>query len=187
LNATAQDMDIAPGLLVALDEVYASLRAEHPGLPRALLTVEEPHPAVAVRVACWRPGRLVTAAGVFEGRIAFGYPSPHRDVPRLLLTGPPASILGFLVHEAAHALATARGLADTSRRGSYHNASYRSLAEELGLDVAKDKRDGWTRTSPSAGLLARYEHHLSALLAAMPDAGNVERYGSSGQAQREAS
>lgn len=179
MNATAQDMDIAPGLLTALDEAYATLRAEHPGLPRALVTVEEPHPAVVRRIACWRPGRLVTAAGVFEGRIAFGYPSPHRDVPRLLLVGPPAEILGVLVHEAAHALADARGISDTSRGGTYHNAAYRDLAEELGLDVAKDERDGWTRTAPSPALLGRYGRHLSALAAAMPGAENLERYSSS--------
>jgi hypothetical protein len=179
LSATAQDMDIAPGLLAALDEAYAALRAEHPGLPRALVTVEEPHPAVVRRIACWRPGRLVTAAGVFEGRIAFGYPPPHRAVPRLLLDGPPAGILGTLVHEAAHALADARGIADTSRRGTYHNAAYRDLAEELGLDTAKDERYGWTLTAPSPALLGRYGRHLSALAAAMPGTENVERYGSS--------
>lgn len=187
LNGTAQDTDIAPGLILALDEAYASLRAEHPGLPRALVTVEEPHPAVVTRAACWRPGRLVTAAGVFEGRIAFGYPSPHRDVPRLLLTGPPAKILGILVHESAHALADARGIADRSRRGTYHNERFRDLAEELGLDVTKDDTRGWTRTTPSAGLLARYGRHLSALAAALPGSDNVERYGSSGQSLGEAS
>jgi hypothetical protein len=182
LNATAQNTDIAPGLLVALDRAYASLRAEHPDLPRALVTVEEPHPAVVRRIACWRPGRLVTAAGVFEGRIAFGYPSAHRDVPRILLVGPPTAILGTLVHEAAHALADARGVKDTSRGGTYHNTVYRDLAVELGLDVAKDRRDGWTLTTPSPGLLARYRRHLQAFAAAMPGADNVERYRSSEQA-----
>jgi hypothetical protein len=167
-------MDIAPGLLVALDEVYASLRADHPDLPRALVTVEEPHPAVTHRVACWRAGRFVTAAGVFEGRIAFGYPSPHRGVPRVLFSGRPAAILGALVHEAAHALATARGIADTSRRGTYHNTRYRDLAAELGLDVAKDEKWGWTRTAPSPALLERYGHQLAAVIAAVPgDVGHL--------------
>jgi hypothetical protein len=168
LNGIVQRMDIAPGLLVALDDVYASLRADHPDLPRALVTVEEPHPAVTHRAACWRAGRFVTAAGIFEGRIAFGYPSPHRGVPRVLFGGQPAVILEVLVHEAAHALATARGVADTSRRGTYHNTRYRDLAAELGLDVAKDEKWGWSRTTPSAALLARYERQLAAVTAAVP-------------------
>ncbi len=145
LNGTAQRMDIEPGLVVALDEIYLALRKDHPDLPLALVTVEEPHPAVMFRVACWRPGRFVTAAGVFEGRIAFGYPSPHRTVPRLLFTGTPANVLEVLVHESAHALGTARGIRDTSRRGTYHNDRFRELAEELGLVATKSKTGGWNR------------------------------------------
>jgi hypothetical protein len=154
---------IEPGLLIALDEVYASLRADHPNLPRALVTVEEPHPAVTSRVACWRPGQFVTAAGIFEGRIAFGYPSAHRNVPRTLFDGPAEVVLGDLVHEAAHALATARDIKDTSRGGTWHNDRYKALAEELGLIVSKNDRHGWASTMPGAALLARFRRQLAQL------------------------
>lgn len=159
---------IAPGLLVALDAIYESLRVRHPDLPRALVTVEEPHPAVARRVACWRAGEFVTAAGVFEGRIAFGYPTPHRFVPRVLFTGTAAEVLAVLVHEAAHALAYSRSVKDTSRRGTYHNKCYRDLAAELGLDVAYDQQDGWTVTTASTALLAQFPLELASLAAALP-------------------
>ena len=43
-------------------------------------------------------------------------------------------VLGTLLHEAAHALAHARGIKDTSRQGRYHNKHFKTLAEELGLD-----------------------------------------------------
>jgi hypothetical protein len=156
-------------LLLALDEVYASLRRDHPDLPRALVTVEEPHPAVRHRIACWRAGPFATAAGVFEGRIAFGYPSSHRDVPRVLFTGSAGTVLETVVHEAAHALATARGVKDTSRGGTWHNERYKALAEELGLAVAKSARYGWTDTSASPALLARFRRHLLALDGVRPD------------------
>jgi hypothetical protein len=154
---------IEPGLLRALDDIYASLRADHPDLPRALVTVEEPHPAVRSRVACWRPGPFVTAAGVFEGRIAFGYPSAHRDVPKVLFTGRSPSVVAVLVHESAHALATARGIKDTSRSGTWHNERYKALAEELGLTVKAVAGYGWAFTRPSPGLLARFKRHLAVL------------------------
>jgi hypothetical protein len=160
---------IEPGLLLALDEVYASLRRDHPDLPRALVTVEEPHPAVRSRIACWRPGPFVTATGVFEGRIAFGYPSSHRAVPRMLFTGSAARVLEVVVHEAAHALATARGIKDTSRGGTWHNERYKALAEELGLVVAKTANGGWTDTSASPALVARLKRHLLALDGVRPD------------------
>jgi hypothetical protein len=154
---------IEPGLLLALDEVYASLRKDHPDLPRALVTVEEPHPAVRSRIACWRAGPFITSAGVFEGRIAFGYPSAHRDVPRALFTGPAETVLEVVVHEAAHALATARGIKDTSRGGTWHNVRYKALAEELGLSVARTENRGWDGTSPTPHLLARFRRHLARL------------------------
>jgi hypothetical protein len=59
---------------------------------------------------------------------------------------PATAVTATLVHEAAHALAHARGIKDTSRQGRYHNEEYRKLAEELGLVVNKDKTKGWTVT-----------------------------------------
>jgi hypothetical protein len=162
---------IEPGLLVALDEVYASLRADHPDLPRALVTVEEAHPAVERRAASWRAGQFVTAAGVFEGRIAFIYPSPHRAVPHVLFTGSPETVIGILVHESAHALATARGIKDTSRGGTWHNERYKALAEELGLIVGQDEGGwGWADTSPGPELLRRFKRHLDDLADVRPAA-----------------
>jgi hypothetical protein len=39
-----------------------------------------------------------------------------------------------LIHEAAHSLAGARGIKDTSNRARYHNRAFVKLAEELGLE-----------------------------------------------------
>jgi hypothetical protein len=46
-----------------------------------------------------------------------------------------ADVLGILLPEAAHAIADRRGIKDTSRQGRYHNARFRTLADEVGLEV----------------------------------------------------
>ena len=72
----------------------------------------------------------------------------HSDLPSLAapesLIGESSSAcgteLGFerLLHEAAHGLAAARGIRDTSRAGRYHNRRFLALADELGLDHTAD-------------------------------------------------
>ncbi|MER5867667.1 hypothetical protein [Kitasatospora sp. NPDC002040] len=67
----------------------------------------------------------------------------HQDLPDLAspeaLIGESSSAcgsrLGFerLLHEAAHGLAAARDIRDTSRAGRYHNRRFLLLASELGL------------------------------------------------------
>ncbi|MGQ0575454.1 MAG: hypothetical protein ACT4RN_14780 [Pseudonocardia sp.] len=59
----------------------------------------------------------------------------------------PVQVLGTLLHEAAHALAHVRGIKDTSRQGRWHNAKFKALAEELGIEVVKDERIGWSPTA----------------------------------------
>jgi hypothetical protein len=44
-------------------------------------------------------------------------------------------------------LAHVRGIKDTSRQGRWHNARFKALAEELGIEVTKDPRIGWSPTN----------------------------------------
>lgn len=46
----------------------------------------------------------------------------------------PREVVCQVAHEAAHALAHALGVADTSKRGRYHNSRFRALAEHMGLE-----------------------------------------------------
>ncbi|WP_037572445.1 hypothetical protein [Phaeacidiphilus oryzae] len=72
----------------------------------------------------------------------------HPDLPDLAapesLIGESSSACGTelnferLLHEAAHGLAAARGIRDTSRAGRYHNRRFLGLADELGLDHSAD-------------------------------------------------
>jgi hypothetical protein len=56
-------------------------------------------------------------------------------------------VLEVKLHEAAHALATQRGIKDTSAAGNrYHNKRFAALAAELGLRSpdTPDKITGWS-------------------------------------------
>jgi integrase len=75
----------------------------------------------------------------FQHEVLVGGEGLHRS---------PLEVLGTLLHEAAHGLACARSIQDTSRGGRYHNRRYATLARELGLDVAAVKPIGWSATVP---------------------------------------
>src|SRR5208283_155330 len=79
----------------------------------------------------------------------------------------PQEVLGTLLHEAAHALAAARGIKDTSRQHRYHNTKYKTLAEELGIAVAFDPTIGWSITTVPDHTAEDYADQLTALQAAM--------------------
>jgi hypothetical protein len=79
----------------------------------------------------------------------------------------PVDVLGTLLHEAAHGLADARGVKDTSRQGRYHNHRYARLASEVGLQVACDPATGWSQTTIPDQLAAVYAAELADLAAAL--------------------
>jgi hypothetical protein len=81
----------------------------------------------------------------------------------------PAEVLGTLLHEAAHALADARDITDTSRQGRYHNRKFAALAAELGLDTQEDPSGqfGWTITTVPDTTANTYAGQLAALADAM--------------------
>jgi hypothetical protein len=76
-------------------------------------------------------------------------------------------VLGTLLHEAAHGLAHARQIKDTTRQGRWHNARYRDLARELGLDVAQAPGIGWSDTTLATGTAREYAAVLRRLDAAL--------------------
>jgi hypothetical protein len=79
----------------------------------------------------------------------------------------PDEVLGTLLHEAAHALAHARGIKDTSRQGRYHNKHFKTCAEQLGLDVEHDQHNGWAATTITDVTRIAYARQLRDLAQAM--------------------
>jgi hypothetical protein len=144
-------------LVAALEHAWQAIRHQHPRVPEAV---------------------LVVASGAAGKRLALGHFAPHRwqvhgtDRHEVLVGGEglqrgPVDVLGTLLHEAAHGLAQARGIADTSRQGRYHNRRYATLARELGLDVTIQAPIGWSATSvpePTAGCYARQLEELQTAL-----------------------
>src|SRR4029450_11791859 len=83
------------------------------------------------------------------GRWQLTSPDAPSDRAEVLVSGEgphraPIDVLGPLLHEAAHGLAYARKVSDTSRQGRYHNRRYATLAQELGLEVAHVQPIGWS-------------------------------------------
>jgi hypothetical protein len=122
---------------------------------------------------------IIIASGT-GGRVAeWGHFAPWRwtvdasgTLAEILISGEglrrePRAVLGTLLHEAAHALAAARGIKDTSRQHRYHNQQYKALAEELGLTVGHDQQIGWSLTTVPDSTADIYARWLAGLRVAM--------------------
>jgi hypothetical protein len=144
-------------LLAALEHAWQTIRSRHPDVPQAV---------------------LVVASGTDGKRLNLGHFAPHRwqvagaDRHEVLVGGEglqrgPTDVLGTLLHEAAHGLAQARGIQDTSRQGRYHNRRYAQLARELGLEVASVKPIGWSATTVPEHTATAYVGQLEELQAAL--------------------
>lgn len=79
------------------------------------------------------------------------------------VAGSGAEIFATLLHEAVHAVAFERGIKDTSRQGRHHNARFRAIAEELGLETGRDSPFGCSSTALAPGTTALYRETLRAL------------------------
>jgi DnaJ domain len=155
--ATPDNTAVISRLLAVLEDAWQSSRQRHPQIP---------------------PVVIIVASGGNGRQRAYGHHAPHRwhaagtDHTEIMISGEglardAASVLGTLLHEAAHALAAARGIQDTSRQGRYHNQKYKTCAEELGITVEHDSRIGWSLTTVPEATARRYAVQIAALAEAM--------------------
>lgn len=129
-------------LIIALEDAWDILRGKYPEIPDSV---------------------VILGTGAANGKLhKLGHWAPRawtvHDEPtgEFMLAGEalneasPDAVYAVLVHEAAHALGTARGITNTSRGGRFHNKRYAELATELGLEVFKMDPYGMadTRYSP---------------------------------------
>jgi hypothetical protein len=144
-------------LVAALEHAWQTIRRRHPDVPEAV---------------------LVVASGSEGKRLNWGHFAPHRwqvngsDRHEVLVGGEglhrsPIEVLGTLLHEAAHGLAQARAVQETSRGGRYHNRRYATLARELGLEVTSVKSIGWSATTVPQPTASVYAGQLEELQAAL--------------------
>jgi len=153
----AADSYVLSRVLGVLEDIWRFIQARHPEIPAVV---------------------IIIASGTEGKQARWGYHAPSRWVadsqsrPEIMISGEglkrdARSVLGTLLHEAAHALADARGIQDTSRQGRYHNKRFKTLAEELGITVEFDQRTGWSPTTVPDHTAAAYEAQLQALTDAM--------------------
>ena len=117
------------------------------------------------------PVVIVIASGTDGRQARWGHHAPQRwrvgleDRAEIMISGEglkrgAPAVLGTLLHEAAHALAAARGIKDTSRQGRYHNKHFRDHAEELGITTEHDQRLGWSITTVPGATLVSYARQV---------------------------
>ena len=161
---TATSVDRAASRLVAaLEHAWTAIRSHHPEVPQVVIVVasgSDPR------------SRRLNLGHFAAGRWQLTSPDQPTNRPEVLVSGEglqrgPVDVLGTLLHEAAHGLAYACKISDTSRQGRYHNRRYATLAGELGLDVAYLDPIGWSATSVPDPTAARYAKTLTELTEAL--------------------
>jgi hypothetical protein len=161
MTATPSVDRAASRLVAALERAWSAIRARHPDVPQVVIVVASGSDPRSRRLNL---GHFAAARWQLTDQAT--------DRAEVLVSGEglqrgPVDVLGTLLHEAAHGLAHARKISDTSRQGRYHNRRYATLARELGLDVAHLDPIGWSATSVPAPTAARYADMLAQLEAAL--------------------
>lgn len=107
----------------ALDDVWQTIQQHHPELPDAVLITGTGAQRNGLRRGHWHPSRWADN----DGTVAEVFVAGER------LHDGAEGVLTTMLHEAAHGLAHARGVKDTSRQNRYHNKRFAAIAEEVGL------------------------------------------------------
>jgi len=148
----------AASLLVqVLEDTWLAIRRHHPEIPAVVIILAS---GTETRQPRW--GHFASGRWYVE----------HDERAEVMISGEalrltPAEVLAVILHEAAHALAHARGIKDTSRQGRYHNKQFKTHADELGLAVEHDQRNGWSASKITPDAEHAYNDQLTALAEAM--------------------
>jgi hypothetical protein len=147
-------------LAAAIEATRTEIRSKHPDVPDVVVTIAAGSTGrTGVTYGHFAQARWVDVAGQEQLHELFvGGEGLQRG---------PLATLGTLLHEAAHGLGAARGIQNTSRQGRYHNARFRTLADELGIDVTHSPSQGWSTTTVPATTAEQYAPQLAQLRAAI--------------------
>jgi hypothetical protein len=158
MSLSASDSRVTSPIVTALENAWRAIAKRHPALP-----------AVAV---------VVSATSMHKGPAAWGHFAAARwvsgeaTVHELFVSAEglqrsAADVFATLLHEAAHTLNHEAGVSDTSRGGRYHNDAFRVRAEQVGITVTKDPRNGWSATALPDATAHTYRAAITALAAAL--------------------
>lgn len=146
------DTPIKP-VVDALNSALIAIRTKHPEIPNVVLVVGA---SSAKKYGHFSPKSWESKGASHE--IMLSGESLKRGAD---------ATLGTLIHECAHALAEKREIKDTSRQGRFHNAKFKALAEELGIEVEKDPVIGWSITTMPKATAALYKLEIAGLKKAL--------------------
>ena len=144
---------VAAPLVAAIEEAWAAIRERHQDVPEVVVTLGSGSDAKGMKLGHFAAQRWVRGEDELHELFVGG---------EGLVAGA-ASVLATLLHEAAHAAATARGIQDTSRQGRYHNQKFKAIAESFGLTIEHDARIGWSVTALPERTEAAYADTIAML------------------------
>jgi curved DNA-binding protein CbpA len=147
----------ASPILKVLEDIWLEIRRWHPDIPPAVIIIASGTDGKHPRWGHHAPGRW-NVAGQQYAEVMISGEGLRRS---------PDDVLGTLLHEAAHALAHARNIKDTSRQGRYHNKHFKTHAEKVGLAVEHDQQNGWAATTITDVTKIAYARQLRDLAQAM--------------------
>jgi curved DNA-binding protein CbpA len=156
-SANGNGSQAASRILKVLEDIWLEIRRWNPEIPPAVIIIASGTEGKHPRWGHHSPGRW-NVAGEQRPEIMISGEGLRRSA---------RDVLGTLLHEAAHALAHARGIKDTSRQGRYHNKHFKTHAEELGLVVEHDQRHGWSASTITDVTQIAYARQLHDLNEAM--------------------
>jgi curved DNA-binding protein CbpA len=156
-SAHSNSSQAASPVLKLLEDIWLEIRRWHPEIPPAVIIIASGTDGKHPRWGHHSPGRW-NVAGQQYAEVMISGEGLRRT---------PYDVLGTLLHEAAHALAHARGIKDTSRQGRYHNKHFKTHAEQLGLIVEHDDRFGWSAAKITSATEFAYARQLRDLAEAM--------------------
>ena len=156
-NGSANGSQAASRILKILEDTWLEIRRWHPEIPPAVIIIASGTDGKHPRWGHHAPGRW-NVNGEQTTEIMISGEGLRRTA---------SDVLGTLLHEAAHALAHARGIKDTSRQGRYHNKHFKTLAEQLGLITGHDDRIGWSASTITDVTRIAYARQLADLTQAM--------------------
>jgi hypothetical protein len=148
LSTTATSTTRGPmqGLLAALEHAWEAIRERHAEIPQVIMLVGtgSDHGGVLRKLGHFAARRWRLADGGERSEILVAGEGLDQG---------PEQVFATLLHEAAHALAFARGIRDTSKGGRYHNRRFAAIAAELGLQVGPLQPYGLAATTmpPATG------------------------------------
>ena len=140
----AAGVDQRPGIsasaIVALEDAWTAIRTRHPELPAVVIVLGagSGQCSGALKLGHFAALRWTTTDSAKHGE-GFDGANGSEPLAEVFVGGEglargPGEVLATLLHEAAHALADVREIKDTSRQGRWHNAKFKALADELGIE-----------------------------------------------------